>query len=145
MTLDAKKFIHSKWLKSIDIEDDAPVDVTIKDVKTGYYTDKEQEERIFLHFREFSKPFGCGNAVVKALIELLGRDAEKWVGATITLTVVDVEAFGEKVQAIRVADQLPDTKPKRRRRPPADEDDDDDRPRRRRPKRAKRARPVDED
>lgn len=105
--VDAARYIRSKWLKSIDIEDDAPIDVTIQKIAIGKYSDDDKEEVLFLHFEEFDKPLGCGNPVLRQLIAMIGRNTDVWPGQRITLTVEAVTAWGEKHQCIRVGDKLP--------------------------------------
>lgn len=108
--VDAAKFIRSKWLKSIDIEDDTPLNVTIEKVSVGKYDKNDEDEVLFLHFEEYDKPLGCGNPVLKQLMALLGRNTDKWPGERITLTVETVTAWGESHQCIRIANELPAAK-----------------------------------
>lgn len=144
--VDALKYLQSDWLRAEDIDDEAPVTVTITKVKGGKYKEEDTKEHLDVYFDEYKQPLGLNNMNLKQLVDLLGRDTEDWSGQRITLLVRDIEVAGKTKRAIRIDETLPRAKPRRER-------DDDDRPRRPRsssrrrdddgPTEAKRARRAD--
>lgn len=140
--VDALKYLQSDWLRAEDIEDDAPVVVTIRGVKGTKYKPDDQKEHLDVEFEEYKSPLGLNNKNLKQIVALLGRDTADWIGQRITLVVREVEVAGETKRAIRVDETLPrarrrrdDDEPRKRRDDSPPRRDDDDRPK---PRRAER-------
>ncbi len=114
--VDAFRYMNSDWLRAEDIEDDAPVDVTITGVKPGKYKKEDENEHLDVTFAEYRPPLGLNNKNLRKLVELLGRDTDDWTGKRVTLIVINVEVAGELKKAIRISDDLP-RKPRRREGP----------------------------
>lgn len=152
--VDALKFLQSDWLRAEDIDDDAPVVVTIVGVKPGKYKTDDAREHLDVLFEQYKSPLGLNNKNLKSLVALLGRDTADWIGQRVTLVVREVEVAGELKRAIRIDDTPPakERRPRRDddspRRPPPDRDERrparDKRPLKRDDERPRRARRGDE-
>jgi hypothetical protein len=93
----------SRWLKAEDLEQDTTV--TIRQVKLEKFEqqDKPEEQKPAAYFDEIDKALILNKTNWKTLVELTGEDeSDKWTGLRITLTIVDVSAFGDIVHAIRI-------------------------------------------
>jgi hypothetical protein len=69
------------------------------------------EECLVVHFTEKVKPMVVNSTNAKAITKLAGSPyIEDWAGVRIQLYVVEVEAFGDTVEAIRVRPRAPATR-----------------------------------
>jgi hypothetical protein len=93
----------SKYLKAEDIEQDSAV--VIESVKLEKFTDpqtKKETEKPVMYLVDVDKPVILNKTNWALIAKQYGDESDEWAGKRITLTVVDVEAFGDVVQAIRV-------------------------------------------
>jgi hypothetical protein len=94
----------SRWLKAEDL-DTGDVTVTIRQVKLEKFEQqgKADEQKPAAYFDELDKALILNKTNWKMLVDLTQEDeSDNWVGHRITLTVVDVDAFGDIVHAIRI-------------------------------------------
>ena len=102
----------SKYLKAEDdaFDDGAEVTVTIKEVvaETLSSRDKGDETKPVMYFRELPKGLILNKTNWGACVKMFGSDeSDDWNGERVTLTTVDVDAFGDVVRAIRIKNQKP--------------------------------------
>ena len=94
----------SRWLKAEDL-DTGDTTVTIRQVKLEKFEQqgKPDEQKPAAYFDELDKALILNKTNWKTLVDLTGEDeSDQWTGHRITLTVVDVDAFGDIVHAIRI-------------------------------------------
>lgn len=95
----------SKYLRAEDLDMDvtgAIEKVELVELKDPAGT-KPIEHKPCVWIRGEDKPFICNKTNYKAISKIIGSDdTEDWIGKEITLTVMDVDSFGEMVAAIRV-------------------------------------------
>jgi len=93
----------SKYLKAEDLGDDEPV-VTIERVvmETLESKDRGKQEKPVAYFKGIEKGFVFNKTNWALIARQHGDESDDWVGKQIVLFVMDVEAFGEMVNAIRV-------------------------------------------
>ena len=88
---------------------------TVKVTITGHGTvtfegrnGKEDETKIILHLKEFTRPFVAVKTNTNAITAIFGtEDMDEWIGKTISIKSQLVDSFGKVVPAIRV--QLTDS------------------------------------
>ena len=101
----------SKYLKAEDL--DSELTVTIAKVTMEKMKDNSGKdiEKPCAHFVETEKSMIVNKTNWKTLVELTGEDdSDAWTGKKITLTVIDVDAFGDVVSAIRIKKAAVDKK-----------------------------------
>jgi len=111
----------SKYLKAEDLEGD--ITVTIENVALEGLKDQAGREvdKPVAFFEEYEKGLILNKTNWAMIAKQFGDESDDWKGKKITLTVIDVDAFGEVVSAIRV--KLPKGKgPKQLPAEPAMED-----------------------
>lgn len=93
----------SKYLKAEDFGDDEPV-CTITEVVMEELESKERgkEQKPVVYFKGLEKGLVLNKTNWGLIARQHGDESDEWVGKQITLFVMDVEAFGEIVSAIRV-------------------------------------------
>ena len=79
--------MNYKWLKTIHIEDDAPIVVRVVNVRPDHYNEDDEVEHLFLKFDEYEKEFGMSNTAIESMIDMFGDNVEKWIGESVTLVV----------------------------------------------------------
>jgi len=106
----ANDFFPSKFLKAEEL--DADLTVTIKIVSTEILTGKSgkpDETKPVAYFNEVNKGLILNKTNFAAISKITGEeDSDNWTGKKITLTVIDVDAFGDIVKAIRVKENRSD-------------------------------------
>ena len=93
----------SKWLKAEDLDED--MTVTIKSVTKEAFKDQHGQESMkpCAYFEETDKGLIINKTNWKLLEQATGEDdSDSWAGKKVVLTIVDVDAFGDVVAAIRV-------------------------------------------
>jgi hypothetical protein len=92
----------SRYLKAEELEED--VEVTIKKVVLEELEDKkgEKAQKPVCYFEEGPKGLILNKTNWFMIAKQHGDESDDWVGKRITLTTVDVDAFGDVVSAIRV-------------------------------------------
>lgn len=95
----------SKFLKHDDIDED--VTYTIAEVVMEELESRERgkEEKPCIYFKEVEKGLIVNRTNWSLIAKQYGDESDDWIGKQITLTVMDVEAFGDIVSAIRVKPQ----------------------------------------
>ena len=92
----------SKYLKAEDLDGDMQVTITHVS-KESFKSDKGDEVKPCAYFNETPKGLIVNKTNWKLLVEATGEeDSDNWTGKKVTLTIVDVDAFGDVVSAIRV-------------------------------------------
>lgn len=96
----------SKWLKAEDIAGQGDITVTVDNVEMQEFKDpqsRREEQKPCMSFREDLKPLIVNKTNWRLIADSVGSDdSDDWVGHEITLFVMEVESFGDIVQAIRV-------------------------------------------
>ena len=93
----------SRFLKAEQLDHD--VAVTIKTVvMEDVYDDKAKEEvrKPVCYFNNMAKGVLLNKTNWAALVEAYGDESDQWTGKPVTLTTIEVKAFGDIVQAIRL-------------------------------------------
>lgn len=93
----------SRFLKAEDLDHD--VKVVIESVKMEKLKDPAgiESEKPCIYFKGKTKGLICNKTNWKKICQLTGEDdTDNWTGKEIVLTVIDVDAFGDVVSAIRV-------------------------------------------
>lgn len=101
----------SKYLKAEDdIFDNGEVTATIKDVALETLSSREKgdEQKPVMMFKELPKGLILNKTNWGVCAKLFGSDdSDDWIGHRVSLTTVDVDAFGDVVRAIRIKSQKP--------------------------------------
>jgi hypothetical protein len=101
----------SKYLKAEDdIFDNGEVIATIKDVQPESLKsrDRGEETKPVMYFRELPKGLIVNKTNWGICAKLFNSDeSDDWAGERVALIKVDVDAFGDVVQAIRIKAQKP--------------------------------------
>lgn len=93
----------SRYLKPDDFEGELIATIEDVQVETFKNRDKGDEEKPVIHFAEEGiKPLIVNKTNWKAIAGLCGDESDLWPGKKITLGVMNVDAFGEVVAAVRV-------------------------------------------
>lgn len=92
----------SKYLKAEDLDGD--LTVTISGVRLETMKDKkgDDEQKPVASFKEVKKGLVLNKTNWAAIAKQHGDESDDWAGKQITLTVLEVDSFGDVVQAIRV-------------------------------------------
>ena len=92
----------SKYLKAEELEED--MTVTIKSVVLEKLESKDGEiqNKPVMYFEECKKALVLNKTNFSMVAKQHGDETDDWIGKAVTLTVLDVEAFGDIVSAIRV-------------------------------------------
>lgn len=100
----------SKWLKAEDL--DGELTVTIARVaKETFKDDGKDVSKPCAYFEGMDKGLIINKTNWKLLVEATGEeDSDDWAGKKVVLTIVDVDAFGDVVSAIRVKKAAVDKK-----------------------------------
>lgn len=93
----------SKYLKAEDLGDEEPI-VTIERVvmETLESKDRGKQEKPVAYFKGLEKGLVINKTNWSIIARIHGDESDDWIGKQITLFSMDVEAFGEMVNAIRV-------------------------------------------
>lgn len=93
----------SKYLKAEDLGDDEPI-VTIEKVVLEELESKDRgkQTKPVAYFKGLEKGLVINKTNWSIIAKQHGDESDDWVGKQIILFVMDVEAFGEMVSAIRV-------------------------------------------
>jgi hypothetical protein len=106
----ANDFFPSRFLKAEEL--DADLQVTVRLVATEVLTGKSgkpDETKPVAYFDETEKGLILNKTNFAAIAKITGEeDSDNWKGKKITLTVIDVDAFGDIVKAIRVKENRSD-------------------------------------
>jgi hypothetical protein len=101
----------SKYLKAEDdLFDNGEVVATIKDVQLESLKSRErgEESKPVMYFKELPKGLIVNKTNWGICAKLFSSDdSDDWTGERVALIKVDVDAFGDVVQAIRVKSQKP--------------------------------------
>lgn len=92
----------SKYLKAEELDED--VQVTIKSVVLEELEQKDgqKQDKPVCYFEEGPKGLILNKTNWALIAKQHGDESDNWPGKTITLTVIDVDAFGDVVSAIRI-------------------------------------------
>lgn len=93
----------SKYLKAEDLDGDALVVIekVVMETLTDPQTKKDSEKPV-MYLKDVDKGIILNKTNWALIAKQHGDDSDNWVGKKITLTVTDVEAFGDVVSAIRI-------------------------------------------
>jgi hypothetical protein len=97
----------SNYLKASDAEGNPTL--TMQDVKIEKMKnrDGEEEEKPVLYFVEVEKGMVLNRTNAQTISGMYGDDTDNWISERITLTSVDVSAFGQTKPALRVSSKKP--------------------------------------
>ena len=97
-----RKFFDYRFISAEELTKDTTV--TIKEItQDTAFNGKEKETVTVLKFEKTDKGMVLNKTNAKAIATTLGTpDTEKWIGKQITLTSQKVNAFGQRVDAIRI-------------------------------------------
>ena len=116
-----RKMYDSRFIGSWDLEEAGPVVATIKDVTMEEVQDNtgHKETKPAVWFTKGKKALLLNKTNAKAIAKLYGTHTEKWGGKQIELFPTECDAFGDKVECVRVR------KPSKKKAAPPLEDDGD--------------------
>lgn len=92
----------SKYLKSEELDGD--LSLTIREVimETLASREKGEESKPVCYFDEIEKGLILNKTNWSLIAKQHGDESNDWAGKAVTLTVIDVDAFGDVVSAIRI-------------------------------------------
>ena len=100
-----KKYVNTDYLGAYSLVPGEDMVLTIKEVlhENVVGPDGKKEKCIVIHWKENQKPFICNRTNAKTITSIYDTPyIEDWSGKRIQLTATKVNAFGEKVEALRV-------------------------------------------
>lgn len=92
----------SKYFKAEELEDELTLTITKVVMEELESKDRGKQDKPVAYFKEVEKGFVINKTNWNIVARIHGDESDNWVGKQITLFVMDVEAFGEMVNAIRV-------------------------------------------
>ncbi len=92
----------SKYLKAEELDADLTVTIDRVEVEELESNDGKKQNKPVAYFKEVDKGLIINKTNWAGIAKQHGDESDDWVGKQITLTVMDVEAFGDIVSAIRV-------------------------------------------
>ena len=102
----------SKYIRAEELEEDTTVTIKSVQLETLESKDGQQQKKPVCSFEELEKSLVLNKTNFALIAKQHGEDSEDWIGKKIVLTVLDVEAFGEMVQAVRIKLPRKTTAPK---------------------------------
>jgi hypothetical protein len=109
--MNTNQVFPSKYLKAEDeLFDNGEVIATIKDVSLESLKSREkgEENKPVMYFKELPKGLIVNKTNWGICAKMFGSDeSNDWIGERVALIKVDVDAFGDVVQAIRIKAQKP--------------------------------------
>jgi hypothetical protein len=102
-TLKTKRYVASADIAPTGqtvLIDDVKIE-TLKSLKDG----TSQQKGVLYFAGDVVKPLALNSTNVDHLIALFGDDTDDWVGKSVKLVVETVDAFGQRVPGIRIAEQ----------------------------------------
>lgn len=99
----------SRFMKAEDFEEGEVRVLTIRNVEMEELgtNEKKKETKPVVSFRDHAKELVLNKTNAAAVAKLYGDDSDDWIGKKIALHVMEVESFGDVVQAIRVKNKIP--------------------------------------
>ncbi len=98
----ASEIFPSKYLKADELDQDYIVTIAEVVLESLEQNDGTKVDKPVIYFKEWDKGLVCNKTNFGIIAQQHGDDTDLWLDKKITLTVMDVQAFGEVVQAIRV-------------------------------------------
>lgn len=92
----------SKYLKAEEIETDVTLTVANVVLETLTSREKGEEQKPVMYFTETEKGLILNKTNWGLCAKQYGDESDDWKGKPVTLTVIDVDAFGDVVSAIRI-------------------------------------------
>lgn len=93
----------SRFLKAEDLDDELTLTITRVEMATLQGNKGEEQHKPIVFFQEVAKGLIINKTNWKLIAGATGEDdSDNWKGKQITLFVIDVDAFGDVVAAIRV-------------------------------------------
>lgn len=106
--MNANDVFPSRFLKADDVDGELTVTILGIELETLKNRDRKDEQKAVCKFAEAGvKPLILNKTNWGIIAGLYGKDSDDWERQRITLYTTDVEAFGEKVRAVRVRDRKP--------------------------------------
>lgn len=99
--MDVNDLFPSKYLKHTDAEPDIIVTISRITQEKMKNNDGEEEQKPVIYFSEQEKGMVLNRTNANTLAELFGSDIGNWTGERVTLTSVEVDAFGKMQKALR--------------------------------------------
>lgn len=103
---DAALLFPSRYVKAAEIAlAKKPVPLTIARIEPRHElksTNGKTESKPCMFFKETPKGVVLNRTNCNRLVEVLGKDPRKWIGARVVFCVERVDGFGKKTDAIRV-------------------------------------------
>jgi hypothetical protein len=92
----------SKYLKAEELDEDVQVTISKVVLEELEQKDGKKQEKPVCYFEEGPKGLILNKTNWALIAKQHGDESDDWTGKKITLTTVDVDAFGDVVSAIRV-------------------------------------------
>lgn len=99
--MDVNDLFPSKYLKHSDAEPDIIVTISRITQEKMKNNDGKEEQKPVIYFSEQEKGMVLNRTNANTLAELFGSDIGNWTGERVTLTSVEVDAFGKMQKALR--------------------------------------------
>ena len=97
----------SKYLKASDAEGNPTYTIRAVSVESMKNRDDQDESKPVIFFNEVEKGMVLNRTNAKTIANMYGDDTDNWIGERVTLTSVDVDAFGQTQKALRVSTKKP--------------------------------------
>lgn len=95
----------SRYLKAEELDEDLTLTMERVELETMKTQKGEEQDKPVLYFAEVEKGLVLNKTNWGLIAKQHGDESDNWPGKQITLTVVDVDSFGDVVSAIRIKPQ----------------------------------------
>lgn len=92
----------SKYLKAEEIDEDVTLTMANVDMEEMKTQKGESQNKPVLYFEEIEKGLVLNKTNWGLIAKQYGDESDEWAGKPVTLTVLDVDSFGDVVSAIRI-------------------------------------------
>jgi len=107
----------SKYLKAEELDEDVQVTISKVVLEELEQKDGKKQEKPVCYFEEGPKGLILNKTNWALIAKQHGDESDDWTGKKITLTTVDVDAFGDVVSAIRVKPPKKQSRPANGKKP----------------------------
>ena len=99
-----RKLFDDRFIGTYDLDGKPELTVTIEDIgmETMRTQDGAEADKPVVSIKGAKKKWVLNKTNAKTIAELYGVDTDNWLGKKVTLYVTECQAFGSKVECIRV-------------------------------------------
>lgn len=92
----------SRYLKAEELDEDVALTMSHVDMEEMKTQKGEAQNKPVLYFKEIDKGLVLNKTNWSLIAKQYGDESDEWAGKPVTLTVLDVDSFGDVVSAIRI-------------------------------------------